>query len=397
MPTYAFEAITADGEVRRDSLAADDVGKLEQALRQRKLELVRLLRSRRARRERPRKVKLRDVADLARYVSITCRGGLSIVESLEDFAQQSPSPNLRAVLGDVVRDVRNGQSISQAMARHPGAFRDEVLALTQAGEASGAMDEVMRRLAVQLEFQLDVRGKVKGALIYPCILLVAVTGLVTLLITFLLPRLVGMLAQNGAVLPAPTRLLLAVSTFITSWWAALLVGVAAVVVLARFALRSRAGGLLLDRGLLALPVVGSLSKMGAEARFTSTLRTLLSGGVEAVSALEMAADSCGSPSMRVQTRAAADRLRQGHTFSEALGSLALFHPLVLRMVELGERTGRMDESLQCCVDFFAQEVPKAVRRCTAVLEPLIICFAGFGVGFVLLATLLPLFSMYESV
>src|SRR5262249_16951516 len=141
---------------------------------------------------------------LARYVSITCRGGLSIVESLEDFGRQTTSANLRAVLEDVVRDVRNGQSISAAMSRHPGAFGDEVLALTQAGEASGSMDEVMRRLSEQLEFQLDVRGRVRGALIYPCILGVAITGLVILLVTFLLPRVVGMLAQNNVELPAPT-------------------------------------------------------------------------------------------------------------------------------------------------------------------------------------------------
>jgi type IV pilus assembly protein PilC len=137
--------------------------------------------------------------------------------------------------------------------------------------------------------------------------------------------------------------------------------------------------------------------MGAESRFVATLRTLLSSGVEAVSALEMAADACGAPSIAEKTRKAAERLRSGQTFSEALGALSLFHPLVLRMIQLGEKSGHMDESLRYCVDFFAQEVPKSVRRCTAVLEPLMICFAGAVVGFVLLATMLPVFSMYEAV
>jgi type II secretory pathway component PulF len=397
MPVFTYEAITPQGAVARGSLAAESVEQLESELRERRLELVRTLRARPDRGPRQRRVKLRDVAELARYVSITCRGGLPILESLEDFARQTLSPAMKAVLDEVVRDVRNGTSISEAMARHRATFGDEVVALTQAGEASGAMDEVMRRLSEQLEFHLDVRGKVRGALIYPCILAVAVAGLVILLVTFLLPRVVGMLAQNDVELPAPTRALLGVSGFLTQGWAPLLAaGVAAVAGLRALA-ATRTGAVLLDRCVHALPIVGPLVKMGAESRFTATLRTLLAGGVEAVSSLEMAADSCGAPSMTEKVRGAAQRLREGRTFSEALRGLDLFHPLVVRMVELGERSGHMDESLEYCVGYFAAELPKAVRRCTAALEPLIVCFAGLVVGFVLLATLLPVFSMYEAV
>jgi len=397
MPAFTYEALTQGGTVERGRLAAESIPELERALREKNLEFVRVIADRSERPRRRRRVRMRDTAELARYVSITCRGGLSIVESLEDFARQTTSPSLRAVLTDVVREVRGGSSISQAMAHHPGAFSDEVLALTQAGEASGAMDEVMRRLSEQLEFQIDVRGRVHGALIYPCVLGVAVAGLVTLLVTFLLPRVVGMLAQNGVELPAPTRMLLGVSRFVTEWWPALLAGIAATIAGVRLLRASQRGAVALDRALLALPVLGPLARMGAESRFISTLRTMLSGGVEAVSALEMAADSCGAASMTVRVRAASQRLREGRTFSEALGSLDLLHPLVLRMVQLGERSGNMDDSLKYCVDYFAQEIPKAVKRCTSMLEPLIVCVSGLVVAFVLLATLLPVFSMYESV
>jgi type IV pilus assembly protein PilC len=395
VPLFTYEAVTDAGLLERGELEVAHEAELERTLDRRHLSLVRA-RRRRIRRTSGPRIRARDLAELARYVAITCRGGLPLVDSLDDFAQQATSPALKSVLTQVLRDVRDGLSLSDAMARHPRAFDEGVLALTRAGEASGHMEEVMRRMAEQLEFQLDVKSKVKGALIYPCVLGCAVTGLVVLLITFLLPRIVGMLAQNNATLPTPTLVLLAISDFVTSHALALTGGVVATVVAARAFVRTKVGAVLFDRLVIATPALGALARMGAEARFVSTLRTLLSSGCEAVSALDMSADACGAPSMAARLRGASAKLREGTSFSEALGATRLLHPLVLRMVQLGERSGRMDEALATCVDHFGAEVPKRVRRTISILEPTIVCVAGFVVAFVLLATLMPVFTMYAT-
>lgn len=396
MPVYTFQAVTEAGAIEKGQLNAQDELALEKALAKRHLALLRAREGFAAGGSRAR-IKPRELAELARYVSITCKGGLSLVESLEDFAQQSQLPNVKRVLAEVVKDVRDGLTLSESMARHPRAFDEGVLALTRAGEASGHMDDVMRRLAEQLEFQLEVKSKIKGALIYPCILGTAVIGLIILLITFLLPKIVGMLVQNDVKLPGPTQALLDLSRFITGNWLLLIVGIGSAIAGLKFFARTRTGGVLLNRMLLGIPALGKLAKMGSETRFVATLRTLIVAGVEAVGALEMAAESCGAPYLSSRLRGASVRLREGRTFSEALRETRVVHPLVLRMAQLGERTGKMDESLGTCVDYFSAEVPKAVRKAIALLEPTIICFAGMTVGFILLATLMPVFSMYASV
>ena len=343
MPVFTYEAVSDEGTVERGALNVADEVELEKMLARRKLCLVDATLGAGAR-HRGARIATRDLAELARYVAITCKGGLSLVESLDDFAQQSPVPAVKSVLAEVVKDVREGMTLSEAFGRHPRAFDDAVLALTRAGEASGQMEEVMRRLALQLEFELDVKSKVKGALIYPCVLGTAVLGLIILLITFLLPKIVGMLAQNDVKMPGPTQALLDLSGFITTRWPWLLAGLAATVGGFKFLKSTRRGAIVLNRILLVVPALGGLAKLGAQTRFAATLRTLLASGVEAVSALEMAADACGSPFYGARLRGAAAQLREGRTFSDVLSATGCLHPLVLRMVQLGERSGRMDET-----------------------------------------------------
>ncbi len=394
MPVFTFEALTPGGAIEIGAAVAEDERALARNLSLRQLSLLKAKAAAKVRTHG--RVGPKELAELTRYVSITSRAGLSILDGLEDYAAQAPTPVLRELLREVVDDVRGGMTLCDALARHEGSFPQELLALTRAAEASGSMDEVMSRLSKQIEFQIEVKSKVKGALVYPALLFGAVIGLVVLLITFLLPRIMGALASATVALPAPTRALLAMSDFIVGHWVVLLAGLATIVAGVRWFARTRVGALAFDRALRRLPAAGGLAKLGAESRFVATLRTLLSSGVEAVSALDLSAQSCGSPAMAVRLKQAAQELLDGETFSAVLARTALFRPLVMRMVELGERSGRMDESLDFCVTYFEAEIPRAVRRCTQLLEPAILVFAAGTVAFVLLATLLPVFSMYES-
>jgi type II secretory pathway component PulF len=398
MRSFSWEAVDDAGVISRGELRALDEAQLEEQLRKRGLTLVRFLLLRGlARKGLPTgRVKKSDLAEFARYVSVTSKAGLSIVDSLSDFAARHRDPTVRKLIERVAEDVRGGVPLADAFARHSPAFDPIFVSMVRAGEASGALDSSMLRAAEQLDFQLSVRQQVKAALIPPAILAVAVVGLVVLLITFLLPRLMGTMAGTGVELPAPTRLLLAVSDGLTAYWIPLVVGLVLLVAGLKVALRQPAMASRFSRLVLRLPAVGPLARMSAEARFTSTMRSLLVSGVDAVRALQMGADTSGSPWLQARLHDTARRVQAGEPLADAIAAVDGLNPLLLRMLQLGEKAGNLQETLETAVDWYAAEIPRAVKRAMQVIEPAIVVCAGATIAFIVLATILPIFSLYDS-
>ncbi len=398
MRSFSWEAVDDAGVISRGELRAFDEAQLEEQLRKRGLTLVRFLLLRGlARKGLPTgRVKKSDLAEFARYVSVTSKAGLSIVDSLSDFAARHRDPTVRRVLERVAEDVRGGVPLADAFARHNRAFDPIFVSMVRAGEASGALDSAMLRAAEQLEFQLAVRQQVKAALIPPAILAVAVVGLVVLLITFLLPRLMGVMEGTGVELPAPTRLLLGVSDGLIAYWLPIVGGLVLAVAGLKVALRQPAAALRVSRLVLRLPAVGPLARMSAEARFTSTMRSLLVSGVDAVRALQMGADTSGSPWLQARLHDTARRVQAGEPLADAIAAVDGLNPLLLRMLQLGEKAGNLQETLETAVEWYAAEIPRAVKRAMQVIEPAIVVCAGATIAFIVLATILPIFSLYDS-
>lgn len=398
MRSFSWEAVDDAGVISRGELRALDEAQLEELLRKRGLTLVRFLLLRGlARTGLPTgRVKKADLAEFARYVSVTSKAGLSIVDSLSDFAARHRDPTVRKVLERVAEDVRGGVPLADAFGRHQRAFDPIFVSMVRAGEASGALDSSMLRAAEQLEFQLSVRQQVKAALIPPAILAVAVVGLVILLITFLLPRLMGTMAGTGVELPAPTRVLLAVSDGLIAYWIPLVGGLLVLVAGLKVALRQPAMAARFSRLVLRLPAIGPLARMSAEARFTSTMRSLLVSGVDAVRALQMGADTSGSPWLQARLHDTARRVQAGEPLADAIAAVDGLNPLLLRMLQLGEKAGNLQETLETAVEWYAAEIPRAVKRAMQVIEPAIVVCAGATIAFIVLATILPIFSLYDS-
>lgn len=396
---YRYEAVGADGQVVRGQQLADDLDELIADLSRQGLTLLAIPRAGAQRSSggsvRGRRVKPVDVAQLASYVAVTSRAGLSVVDSIEDFAEDRP-PGLRALLDRVVAHVRAGNTLAEGFAAQPRAFDPAFLALVRAGESSGTLGEALDGAARQIGFQCEVRGKLRQALVQPAILLCCVMGLVTLLITYLLPRITGMLADANVELPASTAALLALSDFLVSNWPVLVGGLLASSVGLRLALRTPRGQRALDALLLALPVFGPIVRLSAEARFVSTMSTLMRSGVDAVRSLRLSADTTGSAQLGGRLHAAADRVSEGATMTEALTAECELQPLVRRMIQLGESAGGLHETLETAVAYLSVELPRRVGRAVAVIEPTIIVFSGVLVAFILLSALLPVFSLYES-
>lgn len=398
MPTFAYQAVDDRGRLVRGELSADDEQRLAESLEAHGLTLVELAARERRARAAPRSGRLRaaEVGELAEYVAVTSAAGLPVVSSIADFAAQA-SPAMAAALSAVVRDVQGGTTLSEAFARRRGAFDENFLSLLRAGEFSGTLTEGMRGAAKQIRFQLEVRGQVRAALVQPCITLLGVVGLVVLLLTFLLPRILGMLQDAHVALPATTQLLMDVSAFLTGHAAELLGGVVVAVVAAKALLRTGSGRLLANRVVLRLPVLGPLLGLCAQARFTSTMATLIGSGVDAVRSLRLAADASGAPALARHLHRAADTIASGSRLGEAMDRVPGLHPLVRRMLQLGDASGNLEEALGPAVAWFAEEIPRRVKRALALLEPAILAGSGLLVGFILLSAIMPILTLYENI
>ncbi len=399
MKTYGYEAVSDAGVLCRGQLHADNEQALQQLIEQRGLTLVRLkpFREAGAKGKSAGHVPARDLIEFARYVALTTQAGLPLVDCIDDFATNARSPAMRKTLARVGAEVRGGAPLADSFARYPQAFDATFVSMIRAGESSGTLDSSMRRAADQMEFQSLVRGQVKAALIPPAILIVALTGLVILLLTFLLPRLMESLSGGNVVLPLPTRIVLAVSDFLRGNAVVLCSLVGGGLLALRLAALSTRGRLRMNALIMKAPVIGPLMRMTAEARFASTMAGLLSSGVDAVRSLQMAAESTGAPALRLELLATAERVREGQTLTEALAPVKGMHPLLLRMLQLGEKTGHLDETLSQAAEYYAGEIPRGVKRALQILEPAIVIGAGGTVAFIVLATILPIFSLYDSI
>lgn len=396
--TFRYEAVAPDGRVVKGSHAAESLDALMEMLARDGMTLLGKPRSKAGKvpgQRRGAKLKPADVAELAGYIALTSRAGLSVVDAIEDFCQDRP-PHIQALLQGIVDDVRSGMTLTDAFSARPESFNVTFQAMVRAGEQSGALEEAMEGAGKQIAFQVEVKTKVRQALVQPTILVVCVIGLIILLLTYLLPRIMGMIIEAEVELPASTAFLMAASDFLRDHWPPLLAGLVSAIVGLKLALRTERGRLILDWIVLHIPVLGGIVRMSAEARFVSTMSTLLSSGVDAVRSLRMAADTTGSARLGASLHAAADRVSEGETLAQAIAEETTLHPLVRRMIQLGETAGSLHETLGSAVDFLSKELPRRVQKAVALLEPIIIVVSGVVVAFILLSALLPVFSLYES-
>jgi len=317
--------------------------------------------------------------------------------SLEGLARRLERPAARRAVEGLIADLRAGNSLSTAMDRRPRTFPAAYRASIRAAEASGELDSVLRRLARNLTWAVALRATTTRALIYPALLVAALTGLVVVLLTFVLPRVVGLFPGGRADLPGETRAVLAVSELLTQN-AVGLFGCAALVVLGAWWARRYDGWRIgSSDALLRVPRLGSLVRRLATSRFASTASLLHAAGCDVRTMLRVAGQTCGHAGLAAAFARCADAVRRGRTITGALEDERRMDPLLVQLVEVGEATGSLEHCLDRLVEHYDEEVPRAVERFLAWFEPLLLLVFGGLVLFVLLAATLPLFSLYDAV
>ena len=339
----------------------------------------------------------REVTVFTRLFATMIDAGLPIVPSLDILARQTNHRAFRKVIRELVYDVQSGHTLADAMRRHPWVFSELSVNMVAAGEAAGALDTILRRLSEFLEKTHSLARKVRAALIYPAMIVGVTIPAVAILLVFVIPTFEAMFASAGVPLPMPTRLVIRASVLVQGyWWTMVILCVA----LAAVALRVRGtdrGRLLMDRFALGIPILGDLLRKAAVARFTRTLGTLVASGVSILEGLEVTANTAGNRVIRDAVMRSRASIAGGATIAGPLEQSGAFTPMVVRMVEVGEQTGGLDDMLTRLADFYDEEVDAALEVLVAAVEPVMIVVLGVVVGGMIVAMYLPIFDMMKLV
>lgn len=402
MPRYAYRAKDEAGKTVAGVLEAPNEGEADSSLRNQGLFVI-SVREEAQRQAKPAaiasagRISRRDLILFSIHLATILGGGIPLAAGLRDFAEEATNPKMRAVAQRILASVEGGALMSEAMARMPRTFPEVYVAMVRAGEASGRLDQVLMDQVASLEWQDGIVRQIRQASLYPLLLLTALGGLMGLLFTFVLPRFAAILTKTGAPLPLPTKIVLGVGTFLQTNWPTVALGIVAVVVGYRFLLTFPAGRLLVDRVKLRLPIFGNIILKVALGRFAHHMETLYRAGVDFVVTLTVVERMVGNAWIARAVAQVRERVMAGMSFTDALRSTGQFPPLVLRMVGSGELAGNLGDSLAKVTQYYDREVPDAVRRLFAFLEPAMIACLTLVVLGAILSVYLPIYTILARI
>ncbi len=341
------------------------------------------------------KVKLDDLVVFSRQLATMVDAGLPIIQALDALYSQTENKVLKDVIEKIKNDVNAGQPLSEALSRHPAIFSRLFVDMVKAGEASGALDDILDRLSSYLESLTKLQKKIKSALFYP----LAVLGMAFIITTFLLIKVVpsfqSIFEGLGGKLPAPTQFLINLSNMFKRYFLVVIVAIGFLLSAIRFYLRTERGKTQFDTLLLKLPVFGKLIKKIVVSRFTRTLSTLIKSGISILQALEIVGKTSGNKVIEKTIDNVKQNIKEGQSIAEPLAQTKIFPPMVTKMISIGEQTGSLEEMLTKISDFYDAEVEAAVSGLTSLIEPIIMIFLGVIIGGIAICLLLPIFKVTE--
>jgi type IV pilus assembly protein PilC len=344
-----------------------------------------------------KKVSRKEVMHFSRQLSVFIEAGIPIMEALQVISEETTDKLLKRVLLDIIDQVQAGETFASAAATHPEAFPRYYVAVLESAELTGTLDKVLQELAEYLQRDVDARSQVTGALIYPGVVAGMAVVTVIVLATFVLPRFKTFFASLNAKLPLPTRMLLSVSGFISTWWWAILVGMLALVIGFAAMRRSTGGRAKLDAVLLKLPVAGSLVQAAIVERVCRVLASLVTAGVDLPRALAVTAESSNNAVYNVGINHIREQMMEGAGLADPLAETGLFPAAARQMFRVGEETGTLDKQLETAAAFYHRELELKVKHFTSLFEPMVIIFMGVIVGFVAVALVSAMYGIYTQV
>ena len=399
---YRYLAYTAEGQETQGTLDVESEQAAERILWERKLTVASLARAHTRLNlaamfptvlgPRPQ-----DVILFSRQLATLSESGVALISALRLLAGQVSNREFGRVIGEIEEDINMGTSLNEAMAKHPLVFPPLYCRMISVGERSGNLGLVLRQLAVYIEKSQVTLSRVRGAMAYPAFVFALAIAVVLILINFTLPPMIGLFEEFDAALPLPTRLLLALTRFSSVYGVFVFVGFVALVLLSVLYVRQPSGRRLLDWILLKLPLIGKVNTQGMVARLSRTMSTLLQAGLPLPEVIGMTEETLGN----VIVREALENVRQetllGRGLSEPIARSGHFPKMLSFMVRVGEETGTLDSHLATVADFYDEEVDRALKQMTAILEPAMTIVVGLIVGFVAVSVILPMYDLLGAI
>lgn len=401
MAEFHYRVIGPDGKEKKGSMEAKTAEQVTMQLKAQKNIVLSVeeanLMSRDINLSFGKAVKARDFSIFCRQFVSIIRAGVSVINALEMMRDQTENKTLKNALKGVHEDVSKGESLAMAMKKRAKVFPSMLCNMVEAGEASGSLDVAFDRMAIQFEKEDKLKQSVKKAMIYPVVLVVVMIGVLFLMMVWVIPNFMGMFAELDAEMPATTQLVINMSDFvIAKWWLILLVA-AAIFAAVKLYAGTPNGKFVLGGLKLKIPVLGKLQMKSECARLGRTLCTLLSAGVPMIDALEITSRSMENVHYKKALADAKEQVMRGVPLSRPLKTCGLFPPMVIHMVAIGEETGNIESMLENVANYYEDDVQVATEQMMALMEPMIIVVMAVVVGFMIMAILQPMFTLYESI
>lgn len=407
MPIFEYKAIDSDNRVKKGIIDADTPRDARLKLKKDALFVTDIKESRGKKKsaiaikgvtgvDSPNKARTEQVAAVTRQMASLLQAGIPLAEALRMIIEQAPDKKIESVFRDIREKVTQGMPLGDAVLQHPGYFTELYSNMVRAGESSGALDQVLVRLAQFLQAQTRLKNKVGAAMIYPMIMMIVGVIVVAILMTAVVPRVTQLIKGRGQELPLPTQVLVACSDFLVNYWLLVMVGALCAVIAFQMFVNSDKGRLAFDSFKLKLPVFGDLARKQAMARFSITLATLLRSGVPALQAISITKNVLDNRVLQDALQNVHDRVVEGTDIATPMKMSGAFPPTISYMVGVGEQAGNLEEMLERISGTYDEEVDLATSKLTSILEPLIIVLLAAVVAGIVIAIVLPLLQLQRA-
>ena len=400
MPLYEYQAKAPSGETVKGKITANTEELARVLLKRqgfRAIKLVEAKRKGRKKRLKGGKPKLMDIVVVARQLAAITKAGLPLTEGLSIITEQIENRKLKEALETILKDVQSGESFANALSKHPKIFDQFFVNMVRSGEASGMLDETLEQIAIYLEKLNNMIRKVKGALIYPAVVLTFAIGLIIFITVVVVPQFKKMFEDFGAELPIPTKITISISNFLINYGIYLLIILIGLIFVFLNFIKTKTGKKMFDKFLLSVPKLDDLMRKVAIAKFSRTLATLIRSGVNIINALEISEKTAGNTIYEEIIRDARISIQQGETIANTLTDNEYFPVMVVKMIDIGERTGSLESMLSKVAEFYEEEVDVAIATLTSLIEPLLIIFLGGAVGFIIVSIFLPMIKLVQTI
>jgi len=341
-------------------------------------------------------VSFNDIVDFTRQIAIMLNAGLTLIDALEILKKQINKAGMQKMIIGIDNDIKGGNSFSSALKKYQNNFSGLYIALVKSGEASGKLGEILLKLADNLEKEREFKSKLKGALIYPAIILIGMFVVMFIMITFVIPKLLGLYKDFNVTLPLTTQILITISSFSVRFWPLIIILVFFAVYFLKKYLKTKSGKNNFDQLMLELPVIGRVVSISSLVNSTRTLAILVGAGVSILDALAIVVDTAENMVFKKAFERVSQKIEKGQSLGLSLDQEGIFPPILVQMSLVGEQTGNLDDTLLRLSKYFETESEIAIKSMTTLIEPAILVILGFGVGFLVLSVITPIYNLTSS-